>query len=214
VFKELKDIKIFQKLGQEDINELAQISKMKKFNAGEIVNYENDNIEKVYFLLEGFIKIYKINRFDNEVFLYTVKGSELITTFNFSGTSVYFSNTECMEDSLILCINLEPLQELIKKSHAVSVFFYEEMSKKVEVLKYVISREMVYDGTAKVAYMLINFIDEFNALRKQDVAYMLNIQPETLSRILTKLKRENIIETSAEGDVIIKKHDKLTAIFT
>ncbi|MDR3346376.1 MAG: Crp/Fnr family transcriptional regulator [Campylobacteraceae bacterium] len=214
MFKELKDIKIFQKLGQEDISELAQISKMKKFNAGEIVNYENDNIEKVYFLLEGFIKIYKINRFDNEVFLYTVKGSELITTFNFSGTSVYFSNTECMEDSLILCINLEPLQELIKKSHAVSVFFYEEMSKKVEVLKYVISREMVYDGTAKVAYMLINFIDEFNALRKQDVAYMLNIQPETLSRILTKLKRENIIETSADGDVIIKKHDKLTAIFT
>jgi CRP/FNR family transcriptional regulator len=143
-----------------------------------------------------------------------VKGSELITTFNVSGPSVYFSNTECTEDSLILCINLEPLQKLIKKSHTVSVFFYEEMSKKVEVLKYVISREMVYDGTAKVAYMLINFIDEFNALKKQEVAYMLNIQPETLSRILTKLKRENIIENSTGGDVIVKKHDKLAAILT
>jgi CRP/FNR family transcriptional regulator len=41
---------------------------------------------------------------------------------------------------------------------------------------------------------------------------MLNIQPETLSRILTKIKREGIIEEKG-GVTTIKDRDKLRAIY-
>jgi CRP/FNR family transcriptional regulator len=213
-FERLDESITFQKLDKSDLKLLQDISKIKKFNLGEIINYENDEVLKVYFLLKGFIKTYKINRFDNEIFLYTLKSEGLITTFNFFETSYYFSNTECIENSTVLCVEFDKLQQLLQMSQSITIFFYEQLNKLHNLLKYVINREIVHDGTAKVAYMLANSLSEFNTLKKQDVAYMLNIQPETLSRILTKLKREDIIETSADGSVTIKNHNKLTTIFT
>jgi Mn-dependent DtxR family transcriptional regulator len=43
----------------------------------------------------------------------------------------------------------------------------------------------------------------FNNLKRQDVSFMLHIQPETLSRVLKKLSRDNIIEIENQ-QVIIK----------
>ncbi len=57
---------------------------------------------------------------------------------------------------------------------------------------------MILDGTGKVAFMLSQDLERFNAMKKQDIAAILNIQPETLSRILGKLSRKGIIEIGSD----------------
>jgi CRP/FNR family transcriptional regulator len=64
---------------------------------------------------------------------------------------------------------------------------------------------MILDGTGKVAFMLANDIERFNAMKKQDIAAMLNIQPETLSRILGKLARKGVIEQDSNIKVLDMK---------
>ncbi len=71
---------------------------------------------------------------------------------------------------------------------------------------------MVFDATAKVAYMLVSDLNMFNKLIRQDVSFMLHIQPETLSRVLKKLSRDNIIEIENQ-QVIIKDEIALNSIF-
>jgi CRP/FNR family transcriptional regulator len=61
---------------------------------------------------------------------------------------------------------------------------------------------MILDGTGKVAFMLSQDLERFNAMKKQDIAAILNIQPETLSRILGKLSRKGIIEIGSDIKVI------------
>jgi len=56
-----------------------------------------------------------------------------------------------------------------------------------------INRELVYDGSAKVAFLMINETEKFELYKKQEIAYMLNIQPETLSRIIKKFERKGLI---------------------
>ena len=46
----------------------------------------------------------------------------------------------------------------------------------------------------KLAFMLSEDLNMFNSLKRQEVSFMLHIQPETLSRVLKKLKRSEIIE--------------------
>ena len=70
----------------------------------------------------------------------------------------------------------------------------EESFKMIQQMQCIISRDVVFDGTAKVAHMLVNELDTFNRLKKHEIAYMLHIQPETLSRILNKLTRNGTIE--------------------
>ena len=57
---------------------------------------------------------------------------------------------------------------------------------------------MILDGTGKVAFMIANDLDRFNSMKKQEIAAMLNIQPETLSRIIGKLARKGVIEIKSE----------------
>ena len=61
--------------------------------------------------------------------------------------------------------------------------------------------------------MLSNNLERFNKFKRHEVSTMLNIQPETLSRILTKLKQKNIIEFD-KTDIIIIDEGQLQNTFT
>ena len=56
-------------------------------------------------------------------------------------------------------------------------------------------------------------IDMFNKLKRQEVSFMLHIQPETLSRVLKRLKRNNIIDIISSKITILDK-DQLSSTFT
>ena len=64
---------------------------------------------------------------------------------------------------------------------------------------------------AKVAHMLCNDLESFNSMKKHEIAYLLHLQPETLSRILKKLNRNGLIEI--DGKVTIKNLKSLKMIY-
>ena len=88
----------------------------------------------------------------------------------------------------------------------------EILLKKTHQLQCIVNRELVFDATAKVAFMLTQDLEMFNKLKRQEVSFMLHIQPETLSRVLKKLSRDNIIEIENQ-QVIIKDEIALNSIF-
>ena len=88
----------------------------------------------------------------------------------------------------------------------------EILLEKTHQLQCIVNRELVFDATAKVAFMLNQDIDMFNKLKRQEVSFMLHIQPETLSRVLKRLTRNGVILVE-NGDVIIINKDALISIF-
>ena len=71
---------------------------------------------------------------------------------------------------------------------------------------------MVFDATAKVAYMLINDLEMFNRLKRVDVSVLLHIQPETLSRVLRRFDRNSLINIE-KGKIEIMDSEQLNKIF-
>jgi CRP/FNR family transcriptional regulator len=92
---------------------------------------------------------------------------------------------------------------MIYANHRLMTKILEESFKMIQQMQCIISRDVVFDGTAKVAHMLVNELDTFNKLKKHEIAYMLHIQPETLSRILNKLTRNGTIEIEKNSVVIL-----------
>jgi len=210
----IKSIDFFKDLDEEQVAFLQEISSIRKFSADTIVYYEDDIDYSLQFLVNGTIKIYKIDKYDNEIFLYYIYSNNMISEFtSIDESSIYcFSNAEFTEDGLILSIDFKKFKKKFINTGILTHSFIKEILNKTHQLQCILNRELVYDATAKVAFMLNNDLEMFNKLKRTKVAFMLHIQPETLSRVLKKLSRSEII--SIEGQKIkILKADELLGIF-
>jgi CRP-like cAMP-binding protein len=212
--KTIRKISFFNNLNDEQIDLIASISSVSTYCNNSILYYESDTNNSMLFLVEGLIKIYKIDKFDNEIFLYHIYKNSMISELSsIKQSDIYcFSNAEFVEDSIILSINFEKFQEYFLSKNILTVELMEVLLEKTHQLQCIVNRELVFDATAKVAFMLSQDIDMFNKLKRQEVSFILHIQPETLSRVLKRLTRNGIIEID-NGNVIISNKEELISIF-
>lgn len=210
----IRFINFFKELNDEQIDLLSQFSSVSKYSKKSILNYENEESTKILFLISGLIKIYKVDKYNNEVFLYHIYENNLISELsNLSDDSIHcFSNSEFVEDSLLLSIDYIKFKKYFLETNILTMQFMEEILNKSKQLQCIINRELVFDATAKVAFMIHNDLEMFNKLKRQEVSFMLHIQPETLSRVLKRLKRNNIIDIQ-NSNIIILDHIQLKSTF-
>jgi len=210
----IRSLDFFENLSDEQIDVLSNFSFISKYEKDSILFYETDLKTNLLFLVNGLIKIYKYDKFDNEIFLYHIYSNSLISELsNLNTNEIFcFSNASFIEDSVVLSIDFLKLQEHFLNNNLLVKELMNSLLKKTNQLQSLVNRELVFDATAKVAYMLVSDLKMFNNLKRQDVSFMLHIQPETLSRVLKKLSRDNIIEIENQ-QVIIKDEIALNSIF-
>ena len=210
----IKSTDFFSSLDEEQINSLSSISSLHSYSKEYIVHYEKKESENLLFLTEGLAKAYKIDKHDNEIFLYYIyKNSLLSEVSNInSSTLLSFSNIEIVEDATVLSINYKKFNEYFLKKNLLCLEFADEVIKRSEQLQTLVNREFIFDAVAKVAMMISSDLEMFNKLKRHDISLILHIQPATLSRVLNRLKRNNIIDI-IQGKVSVVDFSALEAIY-
>jgi CRP/FNR family transcriptional regulator len=200
----ISKISFFNTLSQEEKEQIASISTVSKYTKNNILYYESDTSKKLLFLVSGLLKIFKLNKFDNEIFLYHIYEDSMISELSsIKQNDIFcFSNAEFIEDSMVLSVDFKKFQELFLFKNILTIELLEILLKKTHQLQCIVNRELVFDASAKVAFMINEDLDMFNKLKRQEVSFMLHIQPETLSRVLKKLSRNKTIEID-NGEVKI-----------
>ena len=212
----IKSIDFFNNLSEKEFEFISNISSIREFSKDTIVYYEDDIDYSLQFLITGLIKIYKIDKYDNEIFLYYIYEKNMISEFrSLDDNSIYcFSNAQFKEDGAILSIDFKKFKKKFISTGILTNKFIKEILAKTHQLQCVLNRELVFDATAKVSFMLNNDLIMFNKLKRSEVAFMLHIQPETLSRVLKRLVRSKTIEIDSKNNINISDSEALCAIFT
>lgn len=196
------------------MQELSLISNVVTYPEKSILFYESDTSSQILFLVSGLLKIYKIDKFDNEIFLYHIYSNSMISELSrLDEEGIYcFSNAEFTEDSVVLSIDYKKFKENFLGKNILTMKLMDTLLQKTHQLQCIVNRELVFDATAKVAFMLNQDIDMFNKLKRQEVSFMLHIQPETLSRVLKRLTRNGIIEIQ-NGKIVVSNQEMLVSTF-
>ena len=80
------------------------------------------------------------------------------------------------------------------------------LTKRIKLLAELLHKETVYSSEAKIANLIYTDPTIFERLKNNEIASILNITPETLSGILSKLKKEKIIEINEHVVMVFDKN--------
>ncbi|MEN8726807.1 MAG: Crp/Fnr family transcriptional regulator, partial [Sulfurovum sp.] len=72
------NIELFQALNQDETNRLYKISSLKEYKKGNIIFYEGDQPKRLKLLLDGIVKVYKVDSKGKEVILHFFQPQTLI----------------------------------------------------------------------------------------------------------------------------------------
>jgi CRP/FNR family transcriptional regulator len=210
----IKSQDFFKTLTDEQVELLSSISTIHNFDKNYTLYYEQKYSNELLFLTNGLAKAYKIDKHNNEIFLYYIHKNSIISEISdIDKESLYsFANVELIEDSQVLNIDYKRFKKLFLDKHILCKAFTNEVIKRSIELQSLINREFIFDSVAKVAKMLHSDLDMFNSLKRHDISLILHIQPATLSRVLNRLKRNKIIDT-IQGKIVLLDSLALVEIF-
>jgi len=210
----IQSLDFFKTLNTQQVELLASFSKLSAYSKEYVLHYEKQESDTLLFLTHGLAKAYKIDKHKNEIFLYYIyKNSLLSEISDIKSDSLYsFSNIMLIEESKILHINYKQFKKHFLEQHLLCSEFVNEIISRSTQLQSLVNREFIFDSVAKVAMMIYSDIEMFNKLKRHEISLILHIQPATLSRVLNRLKRNQIIDI-IHSEVIILDPKALEAIY-
>ncbi len=210
----LEKLSFFSNLDNTQLDILTKISSVEQYKENYILHYEKTTSNKLLFLVDGLAKSYKIDKHDNEIFLYYIQKDSMLSELTDlkDDTLTAYSNIMFIKDSKVLSIEYTDFKKHFLSKNLLSYELLNEIIKRNTKLETLINREFIFDAVSKVAMMINTDLDIVNRLKRHDVALMLHIQPATLSRVLTRLKKDNLIDIN-QGKISIIDSNNLEIIY-
>lgn len=189
----LKNTILFQNVDDETIKKIESFTTEHKISKDNIVFYEGDEPKYLYLLVKGVIKLYKTTSSHKEIVLKYFHENELIgEVANFEGIP-YPATAKAYSDVEFLKIDFEKLKEVIFLNPNLAFNIQTSLIKKIKNLENIISTNLVLDSKERVAKYIYSHSDDFFETKNIEIAEILGVSPETLSRILKFFKDNGTI---------------------
>ncbi|RXK13198.1 Crp/Fnr family transcriptional regulator [Halarcobacter mediterraneus] len=193
--KKLSEIYLFKNLSDEVLEQMEDFTSILKLSKNNILFYEGDESKYLYLLTDGIIKLYKTSSNDKEIILKYFHKNELIAEVANFEQIPYPATAQSFTDTELLKIDFEKLKELIFLNPQLSYLIQKSLIQKVRNLENLISLHLVLDSKKRVAKYIYDNADDFFNTKNLKIAEILNISPETFSRVLSSLKKEKVVDT-------------------
>jgi len=188
----LQEIPMFSALNEAHIAELKNAVHVKHYTKESIVFYEGDESEYLYILMEGDVKLYKTSPKGSQIQINRFSAPSLIAEFACFEKEAFPATCEFVTDGAIGLLHFDKLYEYLNQPDF-SLELIKSLTGKVMILSALVHKETILSSEAKVADLMIKKVAIFNRLKNNEIASILNLTPETFSRILTKFKKEEVI---------------------
>ena len=188
----LQSIPLFSKLNEAHLAELQSQMHIHQYEKDSIVFYEGDESEYLHILLDGVVRLYKTSPKGTQVHMHNFAAPEIIALFAAFEKIPFPATCEFLGEGTVGLLPLEKIYNCMENVDF-SISLISSLSKRMKLLADLLHKETIFTTEAKIADLLLNNASIFARLKNNEIASILNMTPETLSRILTKMKKENII---------------------
>ncbi|MBN2767840.1 MAG: Crp/Fnr family transcriptional regulator [Campylobacterales bacterium] len=209
---QINHIKLFQMLPKHELEYVDKVVNILHKNKNDTIFLEGENSDYLHMLLEGTAKVYRVDNKGNELLLHNFKAQSLIAELANFEDMRFPASCKMITEGYIAKIKFTDFQILLQRYPALSMQVINSLTKKMKFLDTVIQQNLLLSSQAKIANFIYENEDVFVAQKQHQIASMLFITPETLSRNLKKFKEYGILENNKNKFTVIDR-EKLKEFF-
>ena len=204
IARELRRAYLFADMSEPHLHALVDGMQEIQLNAGKALFRQGQAAERFYFLREGLIKLFRLSPEGDEKIIEIMRpGETFAEAVMFMGSQGrYPVNAEAINESRLYAFEQKTFLNMLRESSDATFGLLGSMSRRLHMLVNQIESLTLQNATYRlVAYLLEEIPHDARSspevqltTPKGVIASRLAIQPETLSRILAKLRQGGLIE--------------------
>lgn len=223
ILEHLRRVPLFAHLEQEDLERIQAITSERHYGKGRIIFMEGEPGEALFLLKEGKIKLTRQTEDGREHILHLVNAGEVFAEVVLFDSGGYPATAETMEDCRIGIIKNRDLEGIIAGDARIALAMLRIMAVRLRAAQEKVMGLALYDAARRVVTTLLRLAEEHGItepegvrinlpITNQELANLAGTSRETVSRILSDLRRRDIVTISRQQIVIRDRRGLLETI--
>ena len=201
----MKNIEVFKNLNEETYEKLGKILRRRELNKKEVLFLEREVVERVYFIEEGKISLFKITESGERKIIFILRNGQMINDVLIDKNKTTTVSCKAFEKSKLLECNSKDLLKVMEEDFQLTkniLSHIQNLNRRLyRQLKNAVSIRMDKKLAAKLYRMGSEFginKDEWTLINADltitYMADMLGCKRETLSRAMKVLQDKNLVK--------------------
>jgi len=214
LFEAIKETRLFSQLNNEQIRELATLTSVHYVEKGAYFVREGQILQHLFLVHKGRMKLFRHSISGKTVTVGVIRDGEPLILSTLFIQKPCWVTAQAITDSIVLSIEKEKIIPFIEKNPDIALLIIGILSGQV-ARAYERLRDMVAETAEYRIYrtlrMLLERFGPALSFTAKEIADLSGTTTETTLRVFSRIKKQNIIQTS-RGKIIILNPVKLSSL--
>ncbi|MDY0407874.1 Crp/Fnr family transcriptional regulator [Virgibacillus soli] len=211
----LTSFALFKDLSAGELEPILDIAQHRPYRKGQHVFLQGDLLTNVYFIHQGSIKIYKTDMNGREQIVNVLKSGDMFPHQGFFRKDNYPAHAEVSEDAILIYIPINQFENVLVTHPEICVKLFKVLGDIIVNLQTRLEEKILDSTHEQIIKLLLRLSQShgekiaegkfrFTAMfTNRELANMIGTSRETVSRTLTKLKKQDLVCNDENGHIII-----------
>lgn len=211
----LRKFDIFKQLKDYELEPMIDYIEIKKYPQETILFLQNEPITKVFFLINGQVKVFRTNFDGKEQIVNLLQARDMFPHQGFFRHSKYPANAEVIEDAQLITMNITDFEQFILIYPTVSEKIYRMLGELISDLQNRLEAKILFTAHEQIIMQLMRLTKihgqpisdaEYKIMinfTNQELANIIGTSRETVSRTLTLLRKDQLIRNDVDNLYIV-----------
>ena len=193
----------FSSLSENDINRVCDSREELSYSKGEVIHSEGDKIHDFKYLKNGLVKLYRVTETGDEQIITITRPMEFVSNTNVFHEERYRYSLSALEDSVVCCINIGLIKELILKNGSFGMNLITALSRTSENIISLGLEIRKRNLAGRIAFVLLYFSGEIYHSRifdlpvsRKEIADLISMSSANVIRTFSEFRRDGIIQSN------------------
>ena len=205
----IKESPYFAGLSSAELGAIGELMFEKSMERGEMLLFEGDIAEALYFVVSGVVKVFKISADGKEQILQIIRPGESFNDVPVLSDGINIASAEALGNVSLYGVKKSDLENILRKYPKVALNIIQVLSQRIRHLVSLVEDLSFKHITSRVAKILLENAGDGaghgQRLTQQEMAAMAGTVREMVGRSLKALEEEKTIRIDSHRIIITDK---------